>query len=99
VVRAVVVMNPRSGGAKVGRFGLIEQAELLGARVNLMGEGDDPATLAQRALEQGAEVRLRLPLTCEIRPRALRVLLPRDRPGIPREPIRHHPADHAAGEQ
>jgi diacylglycerol kinase family enzyme len=56
VVRAVVVMNPRSGGGKVGRFGLIEQAELLGARVNLMGAGEDPATLARRALEQGAEV-------------------------------------------
>ena len=53
---AVAVMNPRSGGGKVGRFRLIEQAELLGARVKLMGAGDDPATLAQRALEEGAEV-------------------------------------------
>ena len=49
-------MNPRSGGGKVGRFQLIEQAELLGARVKVMGAGDDPATLARRALEEGAEV-------------------------------------------
>jgi diacylglycerol kinase family enzyme len=55
-LRAVVVMNPRSGGGKVGRFRLIAQAELLGARVNLMRAGQDPAILARRALEQGAEV-------------------------------------------
>ncbi|MFD9360083.1 diacylglycerol/lipid kinase family protein [Streptomyces sp. NPDC060031] len=34
----------------------------------------------------GELVTLLLPVTCEVRPRGLRVLLPRDRPGIPREP-------------
>ena len=31
--RAVLIMNPRSGGGKVGRFGLVERAQELGARV------------------------------------------------------------------
>lgn len=35
----------------------------------------------------GEPVTLLLPVTCEARPRGLRVLLPRDRPGVPREPV------------
>lgn len=35
----------------------------------------------------GEPVTLPLPVTCETRPGGLRVLLPRDRPGIPREPV------------
>jgi diacylglycerol kinase family enzyme len=54
--RAVLVMNPRSGGGKVARFRLVEVAELLGARVLLAGPGQDAGTLARRALEDGAEV-------------------------------------------
>jgi diacylglycerol kinase family enzyme len=54
--RAALVMNPRSGGGKVARFRLVEVAELLGARVLLAGPGQDAATLARRALEDGAEV-------------------------------------------
>lgn len=34
----------------------------------------------------GEPVKLHLPITCQIRPGALRVLLPRQRPGIPEEP-------------
>src|SRR4051812_36428881 len=54
--RAALVMNPRSGDGKVGRFRLVERAELLGARVLLTGPGEDAAALARRALEEGAEV-------------------------------------------
>ncbi|MFE4703596.1 diacylglycerol/lipid kinase family protein [Streptomyces sp. NPDC056738] len=35
----------------------------------------------------GEPVTLPLPVTCEARPGGLQVLLPRDRPGIPREPV------------
>jgi diacylglycerol kinase family enzyme len=55
-LRAVVVMNPRSGGGKVTRFGLVERAGLLGARVSLLREGQDAAALARRAVEDAAEV-------------------------------------------
>ena len=54
--RAALVMNPRSGDGKVARFRLVEVAEILGARVLLAGPGQDAATLARRALEDGAEV-------------------------------------------
>jgi diacylglycerol kinase family enzyme len=64
------------------------------ARITLHG-----TTAAVAAGVDGEAVRLRLPVTCEIRPRALRVLLPRDRPGIPREPIPRPLAEHVADEQ
>lgn len=54
--RAVVVMNPRSGGGKVARFQLVERAESLGALVRLIGDDDDAASLARRAVEEGADV-------------------------------------------
>ena len=54
--RAVVLMNPRSGGGKVRRFGLIERAEQIGAQVRVTGPGRDAASLARAAVEQGAEV-------------------------------------------
>ncbi|MFH8614966.1 diacylglycerol/lipid kinase family protein [Streptomyces sp. NPDC017979] len=43
--RAVLIMNPKSGGGKVGRFGLVERAEARGARVVLL----DPAAPADDA--------------------------------------------------
>jgi diacylglycerol kinase family enzyme len=49
-------MNPRSGDGTVARFGLREVAERLGAEVLLTGPGQDAASLARRALEDGAEV-------------------------------------------
>ncbi|MBC7273010.1 MAG: NAD(+)/NADH kinase [Streptomyces sp.] len=39
----------------------------------------------------GEPVTLPLPVRCEARPGGLRVLLPRDRPGIPGEPVPGHP--------
>ncbi|MET9955126.1 diacylglycerol kinase family protein [Streptomyces sp. NPDC006339] len=37
----VLLMNPRSGGGKVERFGLVEYAERLGARVVLLDDGTE----------------------------------------------------------
>lgn len=56
--RPVLIMNPRSGGGKVGEHGLVERAEALGARVILLDlDGDpDPAALAREAVAQGADL-------------------------------------------
>ncbi len=53
-----LIMNPRSGGGKVGRFGLVGKAENLGARVALLdGPGEvDVAQLARRAVGEGADL-------------------------------------------
>jgi diacylglycerol kinase family enzyme len=56
---AVLIMNPRSGGGKVGRFGLVEKAEALGARVLLLdtsGGHTDVTELARRAVAEGADL-------------------------------------------
>jgi diacylglycerol kinase family enzyme len=55
---AVLIMNPRSGGGKVAKFGLRQKAEGLGAEV-LMLEGPglvDVAALAERAVADGADL-------------------------------------------
>ncbi|NJP52094.1 diacylglycerol kinase [Streptomyces sp. SBST2-5] len=55
--RPVLIMNPRSGGGKVGRFGLREKAERLGARVVLLDpEKDDVTELARAAVADGADL-------------------------------------------
>ncbi|MEV6979209.1 diacylglycerol kinase family protein, partial [Kitasatospora sp. NPDC093806] len=46
----VLIMNPKSGGGKVDRFGLVERAEGLGARVVLL-DPDAPADVAELARE------------------------------------------------
>jgi diacylglycerol kinase family enzyme len=52
-----IVMNPRSGGGKVGRFQLKEKAEALGAEVALLeGAGVDVAALAREAVARGADL-------------------------------------------
>jgi diacylglycerol kinase family enzyme len=53
-----IVMNPRSGGGKVGKFGLAEKAESLGARVALLegSEQVDVAALARTAVDGGADL-------------------------------------------
>ncbi|MGY1643632.1 diacylglycerol/lipid kinase family protein [Geodermatophilus sp. SYSU D00703] len=52
-----VVMNPRSGGGKVGRFRLKERAEELGAEVALLDRpGTDVQQLARDALARGADL-------------------------------------------
>jgi diacylglycerol kinase family enzyme len=56
VLRAVVLMNPRSGGGKVGHFALVERARRLGARVSLLVNGQDAGALARRAVDDGADV-------------------------------------------
>ncbi len=54
----VLIMNPRSGGGKVGRFRLREKAERLGARVVLLepGQQTDVTGLARRAVADGADL-------------------------------------------
>jgi diacylglycerol kinase family enzyme len=53
-----VIMNPRSGGGKVTKFGLQEKAEKLGAQVALLqGPGIvDVAALARQAVADGADL-------------------------------------------
>jgi diacylglycerol kinase family enzyme len=53
-----LVMNPRSGGGKVARFGLKEKAEAMGAEVALLEGPDvvDVAALAQDAVARGADL-------------------------------------------
>src|SRR5215813_8237678 len=56
--RAFLIMNPKSGGGKVGKFGLKEKAEALAAQVALL-EGPGPvdvAALARQAVADGADL-------------------------------------------
>ncbi|MGW7208546.1 diacylglycerol/lipid kinase family protein [Streptomyces sp. NPDC054837] len=56
--RPFLIMNPRSGGGKVDRFGLKEKAERLGARVVLLDpdEQQDITALARVAVAEGADL-------------------------------------------
>jgi len=56
--RPFVIMNPRSGGGKVTKFGLKDKAEKLGAEVALLeGPGIvDVAALARQAVADGADL-------------------------------------------
>jgi diacylglycerol kinase family enzyme len=56
--RPFVIMNPRSGGGKVARFGLKDKAEALGAQVALLeGPGTvDVGELARTAVADGADL-------------------------------------------
>ncbi len=56
--KPVLIMNPRSGGGKVGRFRLREKAERLGARVVLLepGRHHDVTELARAAVAEGADL-------------------------------------------
>jgi diacylglycerol kinase family enzyme len=56
--RAFLIMNPKSGGGKVGTFGLKAKAEALGAQVVLLeGPGAvDVAALARKAVAGGADL-------------------------------------------
>src|SRR5215467_11895218 len=55
---AFLIMNPRSGGGKVAKFGLKQKAEALGAEVALLeGPGEvDVAALARQAVAAGADL-------------------------------------------
>jgi diacylglycerol kinase family enzyme len=56
--RPFLIMNPRSGGGKVERFGLVRKARALGAEVVLLeGPGNvDVGVLARQALASGADL-------------------------------------------
>ncbi|MFJ3904872.1 diacylglycerol/lipid kinase family protein [Streptomyces sp. NPDC090025] len=60
--RPVLLMNPKSGGGKVEKFGLVGKAEALGARVELLGptgpdgEFADVTELARAAVADGADL-------------------------------------------
>jgi diacylglycerol kinase family enzyme len=56
--KAYIVMNPRSGGGKVVKFGLQAKAEALGAEVKLLdGPGYvDVAALVRDAVDRGADL-------------------------------------------
>lgn len=56
--RPVLIMNPKSGGGKVGRFRLAERAEELGAEVILLDTSaeQDVADLARGAVADGADL-------------------------------------------
>jgi diacylglycerol kinase family enzyme len=52
-----LLLNPRSGGGKVGRFRLVDKALALGARVTVLEAGrQDVAELARRAVAEGADL-------------------------------------------
>lgn len=57
-LRPYLIMNPRSGGGKVGRFDLVAKAERLGAEVTLLdgAEHVDVAELARAAVAGGADL-------------------------------------------
>jgi diacylglycerol kinase family enzyme len=55
--RPVLIMNPRSGGGKVVRFGLVEAARELGAEVIVLdGPGMDVVEIARDAVADGADL-------------------------------------------
>jgi len=53
-----LIMNPKSGGGKVGKFGLVRKAEDLGAEVFLLGGPElvDVAKVAREAVDKGADL-------------------------------------------
>jgi diacylglycerol kinase family enzyme len=54
--RPVLLMNPKSGGGKVGRFNLAEEARRRGIEPVVLAPGDDLLRLAERAVADGADV-------------------------------------------
>ena len=52
----VLLMNPRSGGGKVARFDLENQARRRGIEPVVLRQGDDLRALAERAVADGADV-------------------------------------------
>jgi diacylglycerol kinase family enzyme len=55
-VRPVLLMNPKSGGGKVERFGLAEEARRRGIDPVVLQPGDDPRRFAEEAVARGADV-------------------------------------------
>ncbi|MFD6550227.1 diacylglycerol/lipid kinase family protein [Streptomyces sp. NPDC058398] len=48
--------NPRSGGGKPARYGLVQRAEDMGAQVWMTSAEEDAASVARCAVEEGAQV-------------------------------------------
>ncbi len=55
-IRPVLLMNPRSGGGKVERFHLVQEARRRGIESVVLGPGDDLRGLAEQAVARGADV-------------------------------------------
>ncbi len=53
---AVLFLNPRSGGGKVGEFDLVAEARARGVETVVLGPDDDLTALAEAAVADGAEV-------------------------------------------
>ena len=54
--RPVLLMNPKSGDGKVGRFNLVEEARRRGIEPVVLAPGDDLLQLAEQAVADGADV-------------------------------------------
>ena len=54
--RPVLLMNPKSGDGKVGRFNLVAEARRRGIEPVVLAPGDDLLALAEQAVADGAEV-------------------------------------------
>ena len=54
--RPALLMNPKSGGGKVERFGLVDEARRRGIDPIVLGPGDDLRALAEAAVAGGADV-------------------------------------------
>jgi diacylglycerol kinase family enzyme len=54
--RPVLLMNPKSGGGKVERFGLVDEARRRGIEPIVLRPGDDLVALAEQAVADGADV-------------------------------------------
>ncbi|EWT01926.1 diacylglycerol kinase [Intrasporangium oryzae NRRL B-24470] len=53
---AVLIMNPRSGGGKVERFGLVDLCRQRDVEPHVLGPGDDLREVAEAAVARGAEL-------------------------------------------
>ena len=54
--RPVLLMNPKSGDGKVGRFNLVAEARRRGIEPVVLAPGDDLLALAEQAVADGADV-------------------------------------------
>jgi Diacylglycerol kinase catalytic domain len=54
--RPVLLLNPKSGGGKVERFHLVEEARRRGIEPIVLAPGDDLRRLAEQAVARGADV-------------------------------------------
>jgi diacylglycerol kinase family enzyme len=52
----VLLVNPKSGDGKAGRFGLVDEARARGIETVVLGPGDDLLALARDAIARGADV-------------------------------------------